>query len=111
LHEGVIENRRLPEALVLGQALRSAELKIVYEFFVQTKVLPKSFSSRIESRMDKRMLIKFGGGGFYGKFSSLFFFFFFFVFVSDDHLCGLVVRVSGYRYRGPGFDSRRYQIF
>jgi len=22
-----------------------------------------------------------------------------------------VVRVSGYRYRGLGFDSRRYQIF
>ena len=28
-----------------------------------------------------------------------------------DHLCGLVVRVSGYRYRGPGFDPRRYQTF
>ena len=28
-----------------------------------------------------------------------------------DCLCGLVVRVSGYRYRGLGFDSRRYQIF
>ena len=28
-----------------------------------------------------------------------------------DPLCGLVVRVSGYRYRGLGFDSRRYQIF
>jgi hypothetical protein len=28
-----------------------------------------------------------------------------------DRLCGLVVRVSGHRYRGPGFDSRRYQIF
>ena len=27
-----------------------------------------------------------------------------------DRLCGLVVRVSGYRYRGLGFDSRRYQI-
>ena len=29
----------------------------------------------------------------------------------NDRLCGLVVRVSGYRYRGLGFDSRRYQIF
>ena len=28
-----------------------------------------------------------------------------------DRLCGLVVRVSGYRYRGHGFDPRRYQIF
>ena len=28
-----------------------------------------------------------------------------------DRLCGLVVRVSGYRYRGPGFDPRRYQVF
>ena len=28
-----------------------------------------------------------------------------------DRLCGLVVRVSGYRYRGLVFDSRRYQIF
>jgi hypothetical protein len=26
-------------------------------------------------------------------------------------LCGLVVRVPGYRSRGPGFDSRHYQIF
>jgi hypothetical protein len=25
--------------------------------------------------------------------------------------CGLVVRVSGYRSRGPGFDSQSYQIF
>jgi len=30
---------------------------------------------------------------------------------NSDCLCGLVVRVSGYRYRGPGFDPRRYQIF
>ena len=29
----------------------------------------------------------------------------------DDRLCGLVVRVSGYRYRDLGFDSLRYQIF
>jgi len=28
-----------------------------------------------------------------------------------DRLCGLLVRVSGYRYRGPGYDTRRYQIF
>jgi len=27
-----------------------------------------------------------------------------------DRRCGLVVRVSGYRYRGPGFDPRRDQI-
>ena len=32
-------------------------------------------------------------------------------FVDLVRLCGLVVRVSGYRYRGLGFDSRRYQIF
>jgi hypothetical protein len=30
---------------------------------------------------------------------------------SVDRLCGLVVRVPGYRSRGPGFDSQRYQIF
>ena len=29
----------------------------------------------------------------------------------NDRLCGLVFRVSGNRYRGLGFDSRRYQIF
>jgi hypothetical protein len=29
----------------------------------------------------------------------------------SDALCGLVVRVPGYRSRGPGFDSPRYQIF
>jgi hypothetical protein len=28
-----------------------------------------------------------------------------------DRLCGLVVRVPGYRSRGTGFDSRRYQSF
>jgi hypothetical protein len=26
-----------------------------------------------------------------------------------DHLCGLVVRVLGYRSGGAGFDSRHYQ--
>jgi hypothetical protein len=30
---------------------------------------------------------------------------------TKDRLCGLVVRVSAYRSRGPGFDSRPYQIF
>jgi hypothetical protein len=28
-----------------------------------------------------------------------------------DRFCDLVVRVRGYRSRGPGFDSQRYQIF
>jgi hypothetical protein len=31
-------------------------------------------------------------------------------FTSFDRPCGLVVRVPGYRSRGPGFDSRCYQI-
>jgi hypothetical protein len=31
--------------------------------------------------------------------------------VNRDRLCGIVVRVSGYRYRGRGFDSQSYQIF
>jgi hypothetical protein len=30
---------------------------------------------------------------------------------NSDRICGLVVRVPGYRSRGPEFDSRRYQIF
>ena len=34
-----------------------------------------------------------------------------FIRTPQDRLCGLVVRVSGYRYKGLGFDSRRYQIF
>ena len=29
----------------------------------------------------------------------------------SDRLCVLVIRISGYRYRGLGIDSRRYQIF
>jgi hypothetical protein len=29
----------------------------------------------------------------------------------SDRLCGLVVGVPGYRSRGPGLDSQRYQIF
>jgi hypothetical protein len=28
-----------------------------------------------------------------------------------DRLCGPMVRVSGYRSRGPGFDSQHYEIF
>jgi hypothetical protein len=28
-----------------------------------------------------------------------------------NHLCDLVVRVPGYRSRGPGLDSRHYKIF
>jgi len=31
--------------------------------------------------------------------------------IRSDRLCGLVVIVSGYRYGGPGFAPRRYQIF
>jgi hypothetical protein len=31
--------------------------------------------------------------------------------LKGDRLCSLVVRVPGYRSRGPGFDSRFYQIF
>jgi hypothetical protein len=31
--------------------------------------------------------------------------------VSIDRLCGLVVRVLGYRFGGPGFDSQALQDF
>jgi hypothetical protein len=31
--------------------------------------------------------------------------------IKMDRLCGLVVRVPGYRYRDTGFDYRRYHIF
>jgi hypothetical protein len=29
---------------------------------------------------------------------------------APDRLCGLVVRVPGYRSRGPGLDTRRYEL-
>jgi hypothetical protein len=32
-------------------------------------------------------------------------------YVLSDRLCGLMVRVPGYRSSGPRFDFRRYQIF
>ena len=38
-------------------------------------------------------------------------FMYIYIYIYIDRLCGLVVRVSAYRYRGLGFDSRRYQIF
>jgi hypothetical protein len=31
--------------------------------------------------------------------------------ISSDRLCDTAVRIHGYRSRGPGFDSLRYQIF
>jgi hypothetical protein len=34
---------------------------------------------------------------------------YFSLFMTEDRLCGLVVRVLDYRSRGPGFDSRHYQ--
>jgi hypothetical protein len=34
-----------------------------------------------------------------------------YVYYIYDRLCGLLGTVPGYRYRGPGFDSRRYHIF
>jgi hypothetical protein len=41
----------------------------------------------------------------------LFILFYYILFYIYDRLCGLVVRVPGYRYWGPGFNSRRYKIF
>jgi hypothetical protein len=32
-------------------------------------------------------------------------------YIPRHRLCSQVVRAPGYRSRGPGFDSRRYQIF
>jgi hypothetical protein len=37
--------------------------------------------------------------------------YFYFLKIRKVGLCGVVVRVPGYRSRGPGFHSRRYQIF
>jgi hypothetical protein len=36
---------------------------------------------------------------------------FLFIISGLDRLCGLVLRAPDYRFRSPGFDSRRYRIF
>jgi hypothetical protein len=33
------------------------------------------------------------------------------IIINIDSLYGLEIRVPGYRFRDPGFDSRGYQIF
>jgi hypothetical protein len=33
------------------------------------------------------------------------------IIITYDRFCGLAGRVPGYRHKGPGFDSRNYQIF
>jgi hypothetical protein len=40
----------------------------------------------------------------------VFFYFFTLANYVIDRLCGIVCRHLGYRYRGPGLDSRLYQI-
>jgi hypothetical protein len=49
--------------------------------------------------------------GFCGAFDLFKLIYIIFMYGSTDRLCGLVVGVPEYRFRGPGFDSRRYQIF
>jgi hypothetical protein len=34
-----------------------------------------------------------------------------YIYMEEGRLCGLVVRVPGCKSRGPGFDSRHYNIF
>ena len=46
----------------------------------------------------------------YGLLSPIYLYIYIYIYI-QYRLCGLVVRVSGYRYRGPGFDPRRYKIF
>jgi hypothetical protein len=41
--------------------------------------------------------------------TNIWFVFFYCVLLYSDRLCGLVVRVLGYRSGGPGFDSRHYK--
>jgi hypothetical protein len=48
---------------------------------------------------------------FQAKIQTTWYLILFCVFKEPDRLCGLVVRVSGYRSRGSEFDSRLYQIF
>jgi hypothetical protein len=79
-----------------------------------TKVLEKPATSifRLEGRWRQCVLVKYlyllveAFAVTFHKTMNLIF-----ITVRTNRLCGLVVRVSSYRSRGPGFDSRPYQIF
>jgi hypothetical protein len=45
------------------------------------------------------------------KKSKIYYYIQYYIIFYEDRLCGLLIKVSGYRSRGTGFDSRRYQIF
>jgi hypothetical protein len=72
---------------------KEAMKKSISDFWWSGKeVTEHTFSGAIvRKRSDGRILVS----GWLGK----------------DRLCGLVVRVHAYRFRGPEFDSRRYQMF
>jgi hypothetical protein len=94
--------------------LRSEQVAWGYVFSLQHQgALEKTFSSDVTLYTALLFLIRYIGAGnrLYFDFIQAYFFPSGLCLSNTlDRLCGLVLRVSGYISRGPGFDSRHYQI-
>jgi hypothetical protein len=107
-----ILNDRISSFSVLCMGLRKIGSFLSYSVFLHVGIICYLWllisSSVFKPRISHRLLL--GDSEFTGL-TDHHTAFIYFDLSKQYRVCGLVIRVPGYRPRGPGFDSWRYQIF